>query len=72
VKIQRYFVREVLTAFGVSFLVFFLLFFLNQMLLLADQVLSKKAPWEQVVVLVVASLPSVLALTAPFATLMGV
>lgn len=71
-KIQRYFAREVLLAFTVSFLLFFFLFFLNQILLLAEDILEKKAPVDQVVILIVASLPSILALTAPFASLLGI
>lgn len=71
-RIQRYFARDVLLAFAVSFLLFFLLFFLNQILLLAEDILEKKAPMDQVALLIVASLPSVLALTAPFATLLGI
>jgi len=71
-RIQRYLVKEVVLAFAVSFLVFFFLFFLNQILLLAEDVLKKKAPFDQVLVLIIASLPSILALTAPFASLLGI
>jgi len=71
-RIQRYFAREILLAFAVAFLLFFLLFFLNQILLLAEDILKKKAPWDQVAVLILASLPSILALTAPFASLLGI
>lgn len=71
-RIQRYFAREILLAFAVSFLVFFFLFFLNQILLLAEEVLKRKAPAGQVALLIIASLPSILALTAPFASLLGI
>jgi lipopolysaccharide export system permease protein len=71
-RIQRYFAREILLAFAVSFLVFFFLFFLNQILLLAEEVLKRKAPPAQVALLIIASLPSILALTAPFASLLGI
>lgn len=71
-RIQRYFAKDILLAFAVSFLLCFLLFFLNQILLLAEKILSKKAPLEQVLILVVASLPSILALTAPFASFLGI
>lgn len=71
-RIQRYFAREVLLAFAVAFLLFFFLFFLNQILLLAEDILKRKAPAPQVAVLIVASLPSILALTAPFASLLGI
>ncbi len=71
-RIQRYFAREILLAFVVSFLLFFFLFFLNQILLLAEEVLKRRAPLPQVALLIVASLPSILALTAPFASLLGI
>lgn len=71
-RIQRYFAREILLAFAVSFLLFFFLFFLNQILLLAEDVLKKRAPVDQVLLLILASLPSILALTAPFASLLGI
>lgn len=71
-RIQRYFAREILLAFAVSFLLFFFLFFLNQILLLAEDILKKKAPLDQVAILILASLPSILALTAPFASLLGI
>jgi lipopolysaccharide export system permease protein len=71
-RIQRYFAREILLAFAVSFLVFFFLFFLNQILLLAEEVLKRRAPAPQVALLILASLPSILALTAPFASLLGI
>jgi len=71
-RIQRYLVKEIVLAFTVSFLVFFFLFFLNQILLLAEDVLKKRAPFDQVLLLIIASLPSILALTAPFASLLGI
>jgi lipopolysaccharide export system permease protein len=71
-KIQRYFAREILLAFAVSFLLFFFVFFLNQILLLAEEILKKRAPVDQVLILIAASLPSILALTAPFASLLGI
>jgi len=71
-RIQRYFAREILMAFAVSFLLFFFLFFLNQILLLAEEILKRKAPLGQVIILIIASLPSILALTAPFASLLGI
>ncbi len=71
-RIQRYLAKEIVLAFAVSFLVFFFLFFLNQILLLAEDVLKKRAPFDQVLILIIASLPSILALTAPFASLLGI
>lgn len=71
-RISLYIAKEVLFAFLISFLFFFFIFFLNQILLLADQILSKRAPLPEVILLILFSLPSVIALAAPFASLLGV
>jgi lipopolysaccharide export system permease protein len=70
--IRWYIAREILLAFAVSFLFFFFIFFLNQILLLAEELLKRKAPAEEVLLLLVYSLPAILALTAPFASLLGI
>jgi lipopolysaccharide export system permease protein len=67
----KYLVRDTLFAFFVSFLFFFGVFFVNQLLLMAQQILSKHVPFYQVALLVFYSLPQVIALSAPFASLMG-
>jgi lipopolysaccharide export system permease protein len=51
--------------------VFFFLFFVNQLLLMAGNILSKRVPAYQVALLVFYSLPTIIALSAPFAALMG-
>jgi lipopolysaccharide export system permease protein len=66
-----YIVRETLFSFLVCFLFFFFVFFVNQLLLMAGQILSKRVPFGQVALLVLYSLPSVVALAAPFASLSG-
>ncbi|NNM55240.1 MAG: YjgP/YjgQ family permease [Spirochaetales bacterium] len=71
-RLERYVFREVLFSFSVSFLFFFLVFFLNQILLMGEQILSKKAPFQDVLLLMIFSLPAVIALAAPFAALVGV
>ena len=62
---------ETLLAFFVAFLFFFFVFFLNQLLLMAQEILSKRVPFQQVALLVLYSLPSIIALSTPFATLLG-
>ncbi len=61
--------------FGVSFLVsfsfFFFVFFINQLLLLAEEILQKDVPFWDVARLIVFSLPSIIALSVPFGTLVG-
>lgn len=66
-----YIAQEMLLYFAICFLFFFMVFFVNQMLLLAENVLKKRVPLPQVVRLVVYCMPFVIAQSAPFATLVG-
>ncbi|MDR3145610.1 MAG: LptF/LptG family permease [Treponema sp.] len=67
----RYIVTEALFSFFGSFLFFFIIFFVNQLLLLAQEILTKRVPIGQVALLVFYALPSVVALSAPFASMVG-
>lgn len=67
----RYIFTETLFAFLVSFAFFFFIFFVNQLLLLAQQILTKKVPFDQVALLILYAIPSIIAMSAPFATLLG-
>ncbi|MDR2096569.1 MAG: LptF/LptG family permease [Treponema sp.] len=69
--IFRYLVVEMLFAFFVSFLFFFFIFFVNQLLLMAQQILAKRVPLAQVALLILYSLPVVIAMAAPFGSLVG-
>jgi lipopolysaccharide export system permease protein len=62
---------EVLFAFFIWFLFFFFVFFVNQFLLLARQILEKKVPLQQVILLLVSSFPSIISMSMPFAALLG-
>jgi lipopolysaccharide export system permease protein len=66
-----YIAREMLLYFFICFLFFFLVFFVNQILLMAEDILSKRAPLSDVFFLVVYALPSIIATSAPFAALVG-
>jgi lipopolysaccharide export system permease protein len=66
-----YIVSETMFSFFVSFLFFFFIFFVNQLLLMAQEILTKRVPFAQVALLVLYSLPSVIAMAAPFASLVG-
>ncbi len=66
-----YIAREMLLNFLVCFLFFFLIFFVNQILLMAEDILSKKAPVKDVLLLILYSLPSIIATSSPFAALVG-
>jgi len=66
-----YILKDMFLAYLVTFLFFFFVFFINQFLLIAQEILSKQVPIYQVVLLLVYALPQVVALAAPFASLMG-
>jgi lipopolysaccharide export system permease protein len=67
----RYIFLETLFSFFVSFLFFFIIFFVNQLLLLAQEILTKRVPAGEVALLVLYALPSVVALSSPFASMVG-
>ncbi len=69
--IYRYVLQEFLLAFAVAFLFFFVIFIINQMLLLAENVLSKNVGVPEVLRLILYSLPLVAALSFPFGALVG-
>ena len=69
--IQTYITKEFIFSFIVAFFFFFFIFFINQLLLLAEQILSKKVPILDVIMLIVYSLPSIISITFPFASLVG-
>jgi len=69
--IYRYILHEAFFAFFISFLFFFFIFFVNQLLLMAQDILTKHVPFNQVALLVLFSLPGVIAMSAPFASLVG-
>jgi lipopolysaccharide export system permease protein len=69
--IQAYVAREFLFGFFVCFLFFFAVFFVNQILLMAEDILSKKAPLREVLLLLLYAMPSVIAMSFPFASLVG-
>lgn len=69
--ILRYITGEFLLSLGISFLFFFVVFFVNQILLLAEDILAKNAPLAQTLLLLFYSLPSVVAIAFPFSALAG-
>ncbi len=62
---------ELALYFSIAFLFFFLIFFVNQILLMAEELLKKRVPILQVIQLITFSLPFIIAQSAPFATLVG-
>ncbi|MCX7655434.1 MAG: LptF/LptG family permease [Treponemataceae bacterium] len=67
----RYFLGEALFSFLVAFLFFFAIFFVNQLLLMAEEILSKRVPAHEVLLLLLYSLPAIVAMASPFASLVG-
>jgi lipopolysaccharide export system permease protein len=70
-SIWIYVSKEFFLAFFVCFLFFIFIFFMNQILYMAEQILSKHAPVWDVVQLLVFAMPSIVALSFPFASLVG-
>ncbi|GAB6090830.1 LptF/LptG family permease [Spirochaeta dissipatitropha] len=69
--ISWYISKEFTLTFIVCFLFFFAIFFVNQLLYLAEEILQKRAPLGEVLLLMVYAMPSFIALSIPFATLVG-
>jgi len=67
----RYIFKELFLYFAVAFLFFFMIFFCNQILLIAQEVLKKRVPLWDVIVLITYALPMIIAQSAPYATLVG-
>ena len=70
-RVWLYVGREFLLSFAVAFLFFFFIFFVNQVLLMAEEILAKRVPFWDVVRLVAYSLPWVIMMSFPFGSLVG-
>jgi lipopolysaccharide export system permease protein len=69
--LTRYIYKELFLYFIVSFLFFFMIFFVNQIILIAQRLLSASAPLWSVVKLLFFYFPGIIAQSAPYATLVG-
>ncbi len=69
--ILKYLLKDLFLYFLVAFLFFFMIFFVNQILLTVENLLAKSAPLQDVVRIMVYSLPTIIAQSAPYATLVG-
>jgi lipopolysaccharide export system permease protein len=58
-------------SFVIGFLFFFFIFFVNILLVMAEDILAKNVPVRDILLLVLYSVPQILALTFPFAALIG-
>jgi lipopolysaccharide export system permease protein len=70
-KAWLYVGREYVLSFTIAFLFFFFLFFINQILVMAEVIFSKKVAFWDVVKLIAFSLPIVVAFAFPFGSLVG-
>jgi lipopolysaccharide export system permease protein len=70
-RLRIYVTQEFLLSFVVGFLFFFFIFFVNILLVMAEDIFSKNVPIRDILLLVVYSIPQILALTFPFAALIG-
>lgn len=69
--LTKYIAKELFLYFLVCFAFFFVVFFVNQILLLAETILRKRVPVGSVFKLILYALPAIIAQSAPFATLVG-
>ncbi|MBQ0040343.1 MAG: LptF/LptG family permease [Treponema sp.] len=67
----KYVIKELTLYFLVCFAFFFVVFFVNNILLLAEKILEKRVPVASVMKLISYCLPAIVAQSAPFATLVG-
>lgn len=70
-RIAGYALSEFLLAFLVAFAFFFFIFFINQLLVMAEEIFAKRVPFWDVLLFIVFSLPSIVALSFPFGALVG-
>ena len=70
--LNRYIMGECLISFSVAFAFFFFIFFVNNILLLAEDILSKSVPLFEVLLLLIFTFPTVISFSFPFASLLGI
>jgi lipopolysaccharide export system permease protein len=69
--IYLYLVKELSFAFLVAFLFFFFVFFINQLLLMANNILAKRIPVGDVLLIIFYAIPQIILLVVPFGALVG-
>ncbi len=67
----KYLYKELCLYFLICFTFLFVVFFANQILLIGEDMLSKRAPFKDVARIMIYSMPAIIAQSAPFATLVG-
>lgn len=69
--INRYILFEFILSFTIAFLFFFFIFFVNQLLLMAEEILSKNVSLIHVSLIILYSIPAIVAFALPFSSLVG-
>lgn len=69
--LTKYIFKELFYYFFICFIFLFVIFFANQILLIGEQLLSKRAPFLDVCKIMFYSTPAIIAQSTPFATLVG-
>ncbi len=67
----RYVAEEFVLSFAVVFLFFFFIFFINQILLMAEEILSKNVAYGDVLRLIIYAVPNIISYSFPFSALVG-
>ena len=67
----KYLYKELFYYFLICFAFLFVVFFANQILLIGEDMLAKRAPFTDVAKIMIYSMPALIAQSAPFATLVG-
>ena len=70
-SLNLYILSEFLLSFLVAFLFFFFIFFVNQLLVMAEEIFSRNVAFGDVLLFILFSLPSIVALAFPFGSLVG-
>ena len=68
-RVKMYIAKEFISSFAVSFLFYFFIFFVNQILVLVRKVMLKNVDIPTMLILVISSIPQFLQYVIPFATL---
>lgn len=67
----KYIFRELFSYFLIAFAFLFVIFFVNNILLIGENLLKKHAPFNDVFMVMLYSIPAVVSQSTPFATLIG-
>src|SRR5262245_54357840 len=70
--LDRYFIKEIIPNILIGLLVFTFVMLMNQILLLAETLITRDVPFVNIFIIIYYSLPALLVLTIPMSLLLGV